>query len=227
MMGSDGIAVGMSTTVLPHNFNELLDAEIAELKGEKFQLFPDFQQGGLMDVREYDDGNGKITLRAKIDIEGRDLVIREIPATTNSLSLISSIKKAAEKNKIRISNISDFTSDHVEIRITPTRGYDQEKTRQGLYMYTDCSVSISPKMVVICDRKPKQMTVTEVLKRNVKKLLEYLKAEFEIELGRQNELRHAKTLAQLFFRTSSGNRQRPSARSSGRTGVRYGSGVPC
>ena len=199
MMGSDGIAVGMSTSVLPHNFNELLDAEIAELKGEEFHLYPDFQQGGVMDVREYDDGNGRIVLRAKIDIEGRDLVIREIPATTNSLSLIASIKKAAEKNKIRVSNIGDFTSDHVEIRVTPTRGYDPEKTMQGLYMYTDCSVSISPKLVVICDRRPRQMTVTEVLKRNVAKLLEYLRREFEIELARQNELVHAKTLAQLFF----------------------------
>ena len=199
MMGSDGIAVGMSTTVLPHNFNELIDAEIAELRGEPFQLFPDFPQGGLMDVREYEDGNGRITLRAKIDIEGRDLVIREIPATTNSKSLLMSIKKAAEKNKIRISYMEDFTTDHAEIRITPTRGYDPEKTRQGLYMYTDCSVSISPKMVVICDRRPQQMSVTGVLKRNVGKLLEYLRQEFEIDLERQNELAHAKTLAQLFF----------------------------
>ncbi len=199
MMGSDGIAVGMSTSVLPHNFNELIDAEISELKGEKFQLFPDFQQGGMMDVQEYDDGNGKITLRAKIDIEGRDLVIREIPATTDTKSLMASIRRAWDKNKIKLSYMDDFTTDHAEIRITPTRGQDLEKVRQGLYMYTDCSVTISPKMVVICDRKPRQMTVTEVLKRNVQKLLSYLKREFEIELGKLNELAHAKTLAQLFF----------------------------
>ncbi len=199
MLGSDGIAVGMSTMVLPHNFNELLDAEIAELKGEEFKLYPDFQQGGLMDIREYDDGNGRIILRAKIDIEGRELVIREIPATCTSASLIASIEKAAEKNKIRISSVEDFTRDRVEIRVTPTRGYDPERTLQGLYMYTDCSVSISPKMIVICDRRPVQMTVTDVLKRNVRKLLQYHKQEFELELTRQNELRHAKTLAQLFF----------------------------
>ncbi|MBE6379396.1 MAG: DNA topoisomerase IV subunit A [Lentisphaerae bacterium] len=199
MLGSDGIAVGMSTLVLPHNFNELIDAEIAHLRGEEFELYPDFQQGGVMDVREYLDGNGKITLRARIDIEGRELVIREIPATTNTASLMSSIERAAEKNKIRIAAINDFTTDRVEIRITPTRGYDPEKTRQGLFMYTDCSVSISPKMTVICDRRPVQMSVSDVLKRNVAKLLDYLKQEFEIELGRLLEAKHAKTLAQLFF----------------------------
>ena len=199
MLGSDGIAVGMSTTVLPHNFNELIDAEISELKGESFQLYPDFQQGGLMDVREYDDGNGKITLRAKIDIEGRVLVIREIPATCTSETLVESIEKAWKKNKIKISSVNDFTTDRVEIRVTPTKGQDVEKVLQGLYMYTDCSVRVSPKMMVICDRKPVQMTVTQVLKRNVQKLLGFIRREFEIELERLNELRHAKTLAQIFF----------------------------
>ena len=199
MLGSDGIAVGMSTMVLPHNFNELIDAEIAELRGEEFRLYPDFQQGGVMDVREYDDGNGRIVLRAKIEIDGRDLVIREIPASCTTASLIASIEKAAEKNKIRVSSISDFTTDRVEIRVTPTRGYDPEKTLKGLYMYTDCSVSISPKLTVLCEHRPVQMSVTEVLKRNVRKLLGYRRREFEIELERLNESRHAKTLAQLFF----------------------------
>ncbi len=199
MLGSDGIAVGMSTCVLPHNFNELIDAEIAVLQGRPFELYPDFQQGALMDVREYDDGNGRIILRAKIDIEGRDLIIREIPATCTSESLVSSIERAAEKNKIRISSVDDFTTDHVEIRVTPTRGYTPEQTLQGLYMYTDCSISLSSRIVVICDRKPVQMSVSEVLKRNVEKLVGYLKEELEIDLSRQNELRHAKTLAQLFF----------------------------
>ena len=199
MLGSDGIAVGMSTCILPHNFNELIDAEIAVLQERSFQLYPDFQQGALMDVREYDDGNGRVILRAKIDIDGRDLIIREIPATCTSESLVNSIEKAAEKNKIRISSVSDFTTDHVEIRVTPTRGYTPEQTLQGLYMYTDCSISISSRIVVICDRKPVQMSVSEVLKRNVEKLVGYLKQELEIDLERQNELRHAKTLAQLFF----------------------------
>jgi topoisomerase-4 subunit A len=169
------------------------------LQGRPFQLYPDFQQGALMDVREYDDGNGKIVLRAKVDIEGRDLVIREIPASCTTESLVNSIEKAAEKNKIRISSVDDFTTDHVEIRVTPTRGYTPEQTLQGLYMYTDCSVSISSRIVVICDRKPVQMSVSQVLRRNVEKLVGYLKRELEIDLDRQNELRHAKTLAQLFF----------------------------
>ena len=201
MLGSDGIAVGMSTLILPHNFNELIDAEIAHLRGEEFEMYPDFQQGGIMDVREYNDGNGKITLRARIDIEGRELVIREIPATTTTASLMASIERAVEKNKIRIAagSLNDYTTDQVEIRLTPMRGYDPEKTREGLFMYTDCSVSISPKMTVICDRRPVQMSVSEVLKRNTAKLQEYLKREFEIEEGRLLEAKHAKTLAQLFF----------------------------
>ena len=199
MLGSDGIAVGMATRIMPHNFNELLEAEIAVLRGEPFELYPDFQQGGLMDVREYNDGNGKITLRAKIEIDGRRLVVREIPATTTTESLIASIEKAAEKNKIKISSVTDYTAEQVEIEIVPTRGYDPEKTLQALYMYTDCAVSISVNLTVIRDSRPVQMSVSEVLKRNTAKLLDYLRQELEIDLGRQEELFHAKTLAQIFF----------------------------
>ncbi len=199
MLGSEGIAVGMATQIMPHNFNELIDAEIAILHNDDFQLFPDFQQGGLMDVREYADGAGKIVLRAKIKIVGRDLIITEIPAFCTSESLVESIKRAAEKNKIKISSVDDYTTDHVEIKVTPTRGYDPEKTMQALYMYTDCSLSKSVNMTVIRDSRPVQMTVSEVLRRNVDKLLEYFKRELEIDLERQNELHHAKTLAQIFF----------------------------
>ncbi|MDD3887080.1 MAG: DNA gyrase subunit A, partial [Victivallaceae bacterium] len=166
---------------------------------EPFELYPDFQQGGLMDVRDYADGNGRIVLRAKIDIDGRELVTREIPATTTTESLVASIEKAAEKNKIKISSISDYTTGTAEIRIVPTRTYDPQKTRQGLYMYTKCSDSISVNMTVIRDNRPVTMTVSEVLRRNVDKLLEILKRELEIDLDRQNELFHAKTLAQIFF----------------------------
>ena len=121
MLGSDGIAVGMATKIMPHNFNELLEAEIAVLRGEEFELYPDFQQGGLMDVREYNDGNGKIALRAKIEIVGRDLIIREIPATTSTETLVASIEKAAEKNKIKISSVNDYTTDKVEIKVATIR----------------------------------------------------------------------------------------------------------
>ena len=199
MLGSDGIAVGMATKIMPHNFNELLNAQISELRGEPFELFPDFQQGGLMDVSDYQDGNGKITLRAKIDIDGRKLIIREIPATTTTESLIASIEKAAEKNKIKIASVNDYTTQHAEIEIVPTRGYDPEKTRQALYMYTDCSVSISVNLTVICESRPAVMSVTDVIRRNTRKLLEYLKRELEIELAKQEDLFHAKTLAQIFF----------------------------
>lgn len=199
MLGSDGIAVGMSTTILPHNFNELLLAQIAELHGESYTLYPDFLQGGIMDVREYADGNGRITLRARIEIVDRKLIIREIPATTTTESLIASIEKAAERNKIKISSVNDYTAQNVEVEVVPTRGYDPEKALQALYMYTDCSVTISPKMTVIRDFRPAVMTVTEVIKRNTAKLLEYLQLELENELHRQSELFHAKTLAQIFF----------------------------
>ncbi|MBS1370221.1 MAG: DNA topoisomerase IV subunit A [Lentisphaeria bacterium] len=199
MLGSDGIAVGMATKIMPHNFNELLNAQISELRGEPFELYPDFQQGGLMDVSDYQDGNGKITLRAKIDIEGRKLVIREIPATTTTESLIASIEKAAEKNKIKIASVNDYTTQHAEIEIIPTRGYDPERTRQALFMYTDCSVSISVNLTVICESRPAVMSVTDVIRRNTRKLLEYLKRELEIELAKQEDLFHAKTLAQIFF----------------------------
>ncbi len=199
MLGSDGIAVGMATRIMPHNFNELLRAQIAVLRGESFALYPDFQQGGVMDVREYADGNGKITLRAKIEIDGRRLVVREIPATTTTESLIASIEKAAEKSKIKISSVTDYTANQVEVEIVPTRGYDPEKTLQALYMYTDCSVSISVNLTVIRENRPVQMSVTEVIGRNTAKLLEYLKRELEIDLARQEDLFHAKTLAQIFF----------------------------
>ncbi len=199
MLGADGIAVGMATRVMPHNFNELLEAQIAVLRGEPFELYPDFLQGGLMDAREYDDGNGKIILRARIEIDGRRLVVREIPATTTTESLIASIERAAEKNKIKVSQVNDYTAEQVEIEIIPTRGYDPEKMIQALYMYTDCSVSISVNMTVIRDNRPVQMRVSEVIERNTVKLLDYLRRELEIELARQEELFHAKTLAQIFF----------------------------
>ena len=199
MLGSDGIAVGMKTTILPHNFNELLKAQIAVLNGETFELYPDFLQGGIVDVSEYADGNGKVTVRAKMELDGRDIIIREIPYGTDTEKLMQSIEKAADKGKIKISNIQDFTNEVVEIRITPTRGQDPNKTMSALYMHTNCSMPISTMMTVIKDNRPCEMSITEVIHRNTEKLLFYLKAELEIELNRLNEQFHAKTLAQIFF----------------------------
>ncbi len=199
MLGTEGIAVGMSTKILSHNFNELLEAQIAVLNGEDFELYPDFLQGGAMDVSEYEDGNGKVKLRAKIDRDGRKLIIREVPATTTTESLIASIERAVEKNKIKVAAINDYTAETVEIEITPTRGQDPAKMLKALYTYTDCSVSVSCNMMVIRDGLPVQMDVTSVIKRNTEKLLYYLQRELEIELDRLEELFHSKTLAQIFI----------------------------
>ena len=199
MLGTEGIAVGMSTKILPHNFNELLEAQIAVLRGEDFELYPDFLQGGAMDVSEYEEGNGKVKLRAKIDRDGRKLIIREVPATTTTESLIASIERAVEKNKIKVAAINDYTAETVEIEIVPTRGQDPAKMLKALYTYTDCSVSVSCNMMVIRDGLPVQMDVPSVIRRNTEKLLYYLQRELEIELNRLEELFHAKTLAQIFI----------------------------
>ncbi|MDD4181685.1 MAG: DNA gyrase subunit A, partial [Victivallaceae bacterium] len=162
LLGSEGIAVGMSTKIMPHNFAELLQAQIAELKDEAYHLYPDFQQGGLMEVSEYDNGNGKIKLRARIDIEGRRLIIREIPALTNSEQLIASIEREVEKNRLKIASINDFTGEKIEIEIVPSRGQNPEIIMQALYAYTHCSISASLKMLVICENRPVVMDVQSV-----------------------------------------------------------------
>ncbi len=199
MLGCDGIAPGMTTKILPHNFKELLEAQISYLKDEKFKLYPDFLQGGLMDVSEYDDGKGRITLRAKIEIQGRKLIVREIPDTTTTESLIKSIEEAANKNKIKIASINDFTTEKVEIEITPQRGYEPEKALKALYAYTDCSVCITSNILVIKDNRPVMMTVSEILRHNTDCLVEYLRAELQLELGKLQEKFHEKTLEQIFI----------------------------
>jgi topoisomerase-4 subunit A len=199
MLGHEGIAPGMTTRIFPHNFGELLEAQIAILKNEPFKLYPDFLQAGIMDVSDYQDGAGKITLRAKIDIDGRNLVIREIPATTTTESLIASIEKAANANKIKIASINDFTAGKVEIEIIPQRGYDPEKALNALYAYTDCSVTVSSNILVINENRPEIMTVTQVLRHCTERLVEYLRRELEIETGKLKERLHEKTLAQIFI----------------------------
>ena len=199
MLGSDGIAVGMATKIMPHNFKELIEAQIAILRKKSFEIFPDFPQGGIMDVSEYEDGNGKLTIRAKIEKDGRKLVIREIPATTTTESLILSIERAVARNKMKLAAINDYTTAKVEIEVVPMRGYDPDKALKALYAYTDCSVSISTNLTVIRENRPCQMSVPEVLHRNTEKLLEYLRRELEIELGKLEDAFHDKTLAQIFI----------------------------
>ena len=200
MLGTEGIAVGMSTDIFSHNFNELLDAQIAILENRPFQVFPDFLQGGIMDVSEYEDGAGRIRLRARIEAEGdKKVIIREIPASTTTESLLASIEKAARSGKLKIQSINDYTTDKVAIEIVLARGIYAEETIRELYAYTDCEVSLKSTLRVIKDDMPEVMTVSEVLHRNTSQLLIYLQRELELERQRLDNLFHDKTLAQIFI----------------------------
>ena len=200
MLGSDGIAVGMTTRVLPHNFVELLEAQIAILRGEDFALYPDFLTGGLMDVQDYEDGFGRIKVRAKIETtDDKTLTIREVPASTTTEGLMNSIEDAVRKGKLKIASIHDYTAGTPEIEIKLPRGVYAAETVKLLYAYTDCQVSISSNMTVIKDCRPVEMTVTKVLEHNTRKLLDDLRRELEIQLGKLQERFHEKTLAQIFI----------------------------
>jgi topoisomerase IV subunit A len=200
MLGSEGIAVGLSTRVMPHNFIELLKAQVAILENKRFKILPDFPQGGLMDASEYNRGNGKIKLRAKIEKrENNKLVIRELPFSTTTESVIASIEEAVRKRRIKIRSISDFTAAQVEILLTLSPGEDQEKAVASLYHFTQCEVPIHSNIVVIKGERPVQMDVEEVIRFNTDQLLSLLKRELEL---RRNELQddlHWKSLIQLFI----------------------------
>ena len=199
MVGQEGIAPGMTTMILPHNFRELLEAQIAVLRKKEFTVYPDFLQGGIMDVSEYNDGLGKVTLRAKVDIEGRKLIIREIPAYTTTEKLITSIEKAVNKNKIKLASISDYTAESVEVELIPARGYNPEKALKALYTYTDCSMSVSSSILLIKDNLPVMMTVSEIVRECTVYLVEYLRTELQLELDRLNERYHERTLERIFI----------------------------
>lgn len=200
MLGSEGIAVGLSTRILPHNFIELLKAEVAILKNKRFRLLPDFPQGGLMDASDYDKGNGKIKVRAKIEKrDNNQLVIRELPYSTTTETLIASIEDAARKKKIKIRSISDFTAANVEIVVTLSPGEDQEKAIAALYHFSQCEMTIHSNIVVIQGDRPVQMDVDQVIRVNTDQLVHLLKRELEIsETEHQDEL-HRKSLIQLFI----------------------------
>jgi Type IIA topoisomerase (DNA gyrase/topo II, topoisomerase IV), A subunit len=200
MLGSEGIAVGLSTRILPHNFIELLKAQVAILQNKRFRLLPDFPQGGLMDPSDYDKGNGKIKVRAKIEPRDNNrLVIRELPFGTTTETLIASIEDAARKKKIKIRSISDFTAANVEIVITLSPGEDQEKAIAALYHFSQCEMTIHSNIVVIQGDRPAQMDVDQVIRANTDQLVHLLKRELEIsETEHQDEL-HRKSLIQLFI----------------------------
>ena len=199
MMGTEGIAVGMATTVFPHNFNELLDAEIAVLQNRAFKLYPDFLQGGIMDAKDYADGNGVIRVRARIEKDERKVVVREIPACTTTEALIESIEKASKAGKIRIQSISDFTAHEACIEIVPQRGVDPDDLIRELYAYTDCEMSMKGTLRVICDGVPRLMTVTDVVRRNAMKLVDITRRELEQERSRLEDEFHYKTLVGIFI----------------------------
>lgn len=200
MQGADGIAVGMSTHILPHNFKELLEAQIAHLEGRNFKFYPDFPTGGIMDKSQYEKGRGKIKLRAKIEVKDpKTLVIREICYGTTTESLIRSIDEAAKKGKIKIEAINDYTSEEVEIEIKLPRGQYAEEILDALYGFTECEVTLNSQVIVIKDNLPWETDVNEILIYNTTKLVEFLKKELEIERDRLLEKIFYKTLERIFI----------------------------
>jgi topoisomerase IV subunit A len=201
MLGSEGIAVGLSTRILPHNFVELLKAQIAILENKKFRaVLPDFPQGGLIDASEYDKGNGKVKVRAKIEKRDHNrLIIREIPFSTTTESVISSIEDAARKRKLKIRSINDFTAAAVEIVITLSPGEDPDKAIAALYHFSQCEVVLHSNLVVIQGERPVQLDVEQVLRANTEQLVSLLKRELEIRRDELTEELHRKTLIQLFI----------------------------
>jgi topoisomerase-4 subunit A len=200
MLGTEGIAVGMACKILPHNFPELLEAQIAILKKESFKCLPDFQTGGLMDARDYQDGKGTIKVRAKIKVKDEStVVIKEIPPTTTTDSLIGSIEDAARKGKLKVRSVNDFTSEDVEIEIKAPQGVSAEKLVDALYAFTDCETSISSRIIVIKNSRPVEMTVSEVLRENTTKLVADLKRELELKERKLEEELHFKTLVRIFI----------------------------
>lgn len=200
--GVEGIGVGLSTKILPHNFNELINASVAYLKGKKFEVYPDFLTGGYLDVSEYNDGHrgGKVRARAKIaHTEKNILTISELPFSKTTGDLIDSILKANEKGKIKIKKIEDNTSDKVEIIIHIANDVSPDKTIDALYAFTDCQVTISPNACVIVGDKPMFLNVSEILKMNTNHTVSLLKRELEIELHELQESWHFASLERIFI----------------------------
>lgn len=200
--GAEGIAVGLSTKILPHNFNELIDASIKHLQGKKFTLYPDFPTGGIADVTNYNDGmrGGRVRVRAKIQQEDKNtLVIKEIPFGTDTSSLIDSILKANEKGKIKIKKIDDNTASEVEIQIHLPTGISPDKTIDALYAFTACETSISPLGCVIENNKPHFIGVSEMLRRSTDRTVDLLKLELQIQLEELEEQWHFASLERIFI----------------------------
>lgn len=200
--GVEGIAVGLSSKILPHNFNELCDAAMNYLRGEEFKLYPDFQTGGSIDVSKYNDGErgGSVKVRAKIDkVDNKTLVIREIPYGRTTSTVIESILKAVEKGKIKVKKVDDNTAAEVEILVHLAPGASSDKTIDALYAFTDCETSISPNCCVIDDNKPHFLKVSDVLKKSADNTLALLRQELEIQKRELQESLHFASLEKIFI----------------------------
>ena len=200
IMGAEGIAVGMSTNILSHNVHEVIEAEKKCLRGEPFQLYPDFPTGGLIDVTNYEDGLGKIVTRAKMDLsDEKKIVITELPYGSTSESLTDSIEKAAKNGKVKIASINDFTSKSANIEIKLPRGVYAKDVVDSLYAFTDCEQTIYCNLLVIKDNMPVKMTCTEVIKYHAKQLVGVLKDELELEKRELFDKLHLRTLERIFI----------------------------
>ena len=201
MLGAEGIAVGLSTRILPHNFGELLQAQIAILQKKPIKpLLPDFPQGGLIDAREDDEGRGKVRLRAVLDQKDEaTLVIRELPYGVTTESLIASIEDAAKKGKIKTKAIRDYTAGKVEIEIALANDADIQQAVQALYVFTQCEVSASLRPIVIRDQRPVELSVHDILRHNTKRLVDLLRKELQIERKKIDEALQSASLVRLFI----------------------------
>ncbi len=200
LFGAEGIAVGMSTRILPHNFNEVIDAQIAFLKNQPFKLLPDFLSGGILDVGQYEEGNGKVLVRARIDVtDDKILTVRELPFGVTTESLIQSVQDAANKGKLKLSSIDDFTAESVEIELKAARGMDAEKLLKLLYAFTQCQVSISVNLLLIQANQPAQLTVSEVLRHSTLRLKDLLKQELLLSLEQTRRKWHMRRMEMYFI----------------------------
>ena len=200
VMGAEGIAVGMSTKILPHNAIEVLEAEIACLSGKSFELYPDFPTGGLVDVSDYRDGNGKVLVRAKLDTsDPKRILITDLPFGSTTESLINSVEAAAKAGRLKIQGISDFTTDKVEIEIKLARGVYAQETVDALFAFTECEQSISVNLLVIKDGLPTVMTTTEIINHHAKQLVKILTKELELEKKELLDKLHLRTLERIFI----------------------------
>lgn len=200
MLGADGIAVGLSTAILPHNFTELLEAEINLIQKKPFSLYPDFQLGGVMDVSDYQDGLGKVKVRAVIEARDKNkLVITQLPWGETTDSLSASIEEAIRKKKVAVRKIHDLTSQTVQIELELATGATQEKVKSALYAFTTCEKSIASRPIVLDAGRPRAMSVTQILQKNADRLVSLTKREQEIRLAELDKLFHDRTLDRIFI----------------------------